>query len=147
MRLKSESRNSTLYPSNLSFRRASKRSEGKKAKNKKKSDDICGDVIDIFPVDKLAGKLERVSDLCTFCSRSPGPDDDGGLLTDCGACKLAKFCRGCRESRDFARYLRCHDLLCARDKRDVVTRFLQVSPADLSEARCVKREFPERLVV
>ena len=146
--MKSNFRSSTKYSSNLSFRRASKQSEGKKAKKeKKKSDDISGDVIDIFPVDKLAEKLERVSDLCTFCSRSPGPGDDGGLLTDCGACKLAKFCRGCRESRDFARYLRCHELLCARDKRDVVTRFLQVSPSDLSEARCVKREFSERFVV
>ena len=139
-----------FHLSNFSFRRASKQSESKKAKKekKKKSDDIAGNVIDIFPVDKLAGKLERVFDLCTFCSRSSGPDEvDCGLLTDCGACKLAKFCRGCRESRDFTRYLRCHDLLCARDKRDVVSRFLQVSPADLSEARFVNPEFPERFVV
>ena len=96
-------------------------------------------------MDKLAESLERVSELCTLCSRASGRNGDDRLLTECDACKLAKFCQSCREGKDFARYLRCHDLLCAPDKQDVVIRFLQVSPADLSEAHGLNRESPERL--
>ena len=133
-----------FWPTLYFPQRTSKQGTAKKTKKKNKSGDTSGDVIDIFPVDKLAEGLERVSGLCTLCSRSSGPDGDDKLLTECDACKLAKFCQGCRGGKDFARYLRCHYLLCAPDKRDVVKKFLEISPGDLSQAHGLNKESPER---
>ena len=102
---------------------------------------MSGDVIDIFPIDQVAKSLGRIAELCTLCSR---PSDES--LAACDACKLAKFCRSCRGGKHFERYRRCHNLVCAPDKRGVVVRFLEVSPADFNEAHGVNKESAERLV-